>query len=69
MTEERIRRDDPDYAQEFRYEGGAGPCGLRALWVDAHGGCWLESEDGQRVVIPPAIRRLVAGRVREATYR
>lgn len=66
---EKLRRPaDPDYAQEYRYTTDGG-CTVRALWVDMNGSAWLETNDGQRVVVPAELRRLIAKRIREGKFR
>ncbi len=57
--------EDPDYAREYRY-ATTGACTVARVWADVYGGVWI---DGQRVVVPAEIRRLVARRVREAQLR
>ena len=42
---------------------------VAALWLDAFGGVWLESNDGQKVVVPGEVRKLLAKRLKEANYR
>lgn len=59
---------DPEYSSEYTYDVDA-PLALRRLWVDVHGGLWLESLDGNRVVVPSEIRHIVAKRAREARWR
>lgn len=69
MLEER--RDvpkDPDYSAQYEYST-TGPCCIARLWVDHEDGLWLESNDGQRVVIPRDGRKLVANRVKGAMFR
>lgn len=61
-----------DHCMEFRYETGEGACLIKRAWVDeTEGGhsFWIESQDGQRVVIPEELRKLIAKRCREATFR
>jgi hypothetical protein len=71
IKETHDRPEDTDYSQEFRYET-EGACTVRRIWVDetlmGHG-FWLESNDGQRVLIPEDLRKLLAKRCRELTFR
>jgi hypothetical protein len=62
--------EEEGYSQTFVYDTD-GACTVKRLWVDetpAHG-VWLESVDGQRVKVPECLRKLVAKRVRDASYR
>lgn len=69
MHETTHRPQDPDYPVEYKFDGATGACTVRSVWIDKFGGAWLESVDGQHVVIPPEVRRLVAKRIKEATFR
>lgn len=60
--------EDEDFAMGFKYDT-TGACTVAQVWVDVEGGCWLESNDGQRVVIPKDIRSLIAKRVRDLRFR
>ena len=68
IDESFVERTEEGYAGVFEYDVDA-PLALRRLWVDAHGGLWLESLDGNRVVVPSEIRPLVAKRARELRWR
>jgi hypothetical protein len=62
------RPEDTDYSQEFRYETD-GACTLNRVWVDYEGGFWIESNDGQRVVIPIEFRKLITKKIKGLTFR
>lgn len=62
---------DPDYAVPHLFKTD-GPHTIASLHVDldmlGHHGVWIESNDGQLIKIPEELRKLVAKRLREATY-
>lgn len=68
-TIERPREDE--FGQVFTY-AVTGDATVHKVWVDntsPYGGIWLESNDGSLVVIPDRMRKLLAKRVRDATFR
>lgn len=68
MTTPTSLSDDPDYARATQFPGGAPSC-VKSLWVDAFGGCWLESVDGQRILVPRGQRELASMEMRRKTFR
>jgi hypothetical protein len=65
MKETLVNSNDGDFPRMYEYEeSNTAPCLVRRLWVDAFDGLWVESCDGQRVVIPKDIRKLVAKRMK-----
>lgn len=59
---------EEEFCRVYRYRT-TGDSTVAALWVDAMGGVWLESNDGQKVVVPAEVRKLLAKRLRDATFR
>ena len=68
MRETTHLPEDEDYAREYLYATDS-PITIARAWADAEGGFWIESNDGQHISIPFGLRRLVAKRVKEATFR
>jgi len=68
IKETHFRPEEIEYSQGFKYDT-TGACTIAHLWADAEGGLWVESNDGQRVVIPAEVRKLVAKRVRDTLFR
>jgi hypothetical protein len=68
ISEKSHLPEEDEYSRTYEY-GTTGACTIRELWVDGNGSCWLESNDGQRVVVPAEIRNLIAKRVRETKFR
>jgi hypothetical protein len=65
MIETVREPDEPEYSRVYEYDT-TGACTVKALWLS--GRCvWLESVDGQRVVIPEDMRKLISKRIREVS--
>lgn len=70
IKETHDRPEDADYSQEFRYnENEKAPLLVRRVWVDAFNNFWLQSIDGNILVVPESHRKIVSKRMREATFR
>lgn len=55
-----------EYPQEFIYKiEDTAPCVISRIWADCNNSVWLESVDGQHIVIPMEIRKLLSKRIRE----
>lgn len=68
IKEQHDKPEDTDYSQEFRYETD-GACTLKRIWVDIFESFWIESNDGQRAIIPKEYRKLIAKRMKELAFR
>ena len=72
IIETSLLPEDEDYSKEYKYSYLnilPGPCTITLFWIDMYGGAWLESSDGQRVLIPMEIRSLLAKRIKEGRFR
>jgi hypothetical protein len=64
-----IPAEDEDYAKTHVFEfGEPNTCVIKELWVDANRNIFLRSNDSQLICVPKEIRKLIAARIKEATF-